>query len=385
MRVIVIGAGIGGLTLAHALRQTGIDVVVYERDGVRGRPQGVSLHIDDGGASALRACLPAGHVAMVEATLGGQREKKLVLSDVDGSLAVTGELSFDSGPVRARIGRQASRRLLRAIMLTGLRDTVRFGMEFTRFEQRADGTVRAWFAEGSSDTAHVLVGADGVGSQVRRQYLPHVQVLDTGKRMVFGETPLRTVASTGLGDLIGENPAEVHVRRTRMILAALRFTQPPPAARNQWLPTMDSRHVAGIEDFVMWALPTTPEQLGPVGSSAATWRWAQDAIMDLHPVVRLVVAQTLPDTVVALRIGMSQPVTPWPASPVTLLGDAIHASPGLGANLAMRDAQLLRDALVRVDRGEHDLLAAIDDYERVMRHDSFPAPTRPRNDPGVAV
>jgi hypothetical protein len=51
----------------------------------------------------------------------------------------------------------------------------------------------AWFADSSVDTADVLVGADGIGSGVRRQYLPHVRVVDTGKRMLMGATPLKNL------------------------------------------------------------------------------------------------------------------------------------------------------------------------------------------------
>ncbi|MEU0796752.1 FAD-dependent monooxygenase [Amycolatopsis sp. NPDC005961] len=207
MKVIVIGAGPGGLTLAHGLRRSGIDVAVYERDGARGRPQGVSLHLDDRGAAALRACLPPAHVAMVEATTGGPRERTLTLSEAGGELAVVGARPSDGLAGRARPGRQVHRPLLRAVLLTELDDVVRFGAEFTRFEQRADGTVRAFFADGRTDTADVLVGADGIGSAVRRQYLPDARVLDTGRRMLMGATPLRAVADTGLPELIGDNPA----------------------------------------------------------------------------------------------------------------------------------------------------------------------------------
>src|SRR5215475_888962 len=88
MRVIVVGAGIGGLTLAQGLREVGIDVTVYERDGPGGRPQGISLHVDDRGMTALRACLSSDRFALAQATMGGSREQTLTVSEVDGELVV---------------------------------------------------------------------------------------------------------------------------------------------------------------------------------------------------------------------------------------------------------------------------------------------------------
>jgi 2-polyprenyl-6-methoxyphenol hydroxylase-like FAD-dependent oxidoreductase len=55
----------------------------------------------------------------------------------------------------------------------------------------------------------------------------------------------------------------------------------------------------------------------------------------------------------------------WAPGPVTLLGDAIHAtSPtgGNGANTALRDADLLRRCLIGANEGRQDLLSAVDDY-----------------------
>jgi 2-polyprenyl-6-methoxyphenol hydroxylase-like FAD-dependent oxidoreductase len=369
MRVVVVGAGLGGLTLAHGLRREGIDVVVYERDGASGRPQGVSLHLDDRGASALRACLPPDHTAMVEATAGGPREGTSTLSDVGGGLAVTGTRRFDGAEGLPRPGRQVHRPLLRAVLLTGLEDVVRFGAEFTRFERRADGTVRVWFADGRTDTADVLVGADGIGSAVRRRYLPDVRVVDTGRRMVMGATPLRAVAGTGLPDLIGDSPTSAQVRGTVVVLGVLRFTEPPAAARRKWLPALPLAAVTGIEDYVMWALPTTRERLGP----ASAWRRAEESTADLPPALRSVITEAWPDVTVALRIGAIPPMPAWPAGPVTLLGDAIHPAPGFGGNLAVRDAHHLREALVEANRGRRGLLDAIGAYEDAMRSSSFPA------------
>lgn len=365
--MVVVGAGLGGLTLAHGLRRAGVEVVVYERDGALGRRQGVSLHVDERGVAALRACLPPAHAAMVEATMGGPRAQTLTLSDRDGQLTVTGARPSDGMAGRARPGRQVHRPLLRAVLLTELDDVVRFGVEFTRFEQRADGTVRVWFADGRTDTADVLVGADGIGSAVRRQYLPDVRVVDTGRRMIMGATPLRAVAGTGLPNLIGDNPAGAHVRGTTMALGVLRFTQPPVVARRQWLPALHRSAVAEVEDYVMWALPTTQERLG----SAAVWRRARELTVELPPALRLVVAEAWPEVTVALRIGVIPSAPAWPASPVTVIGDAIHLAPGFGGNLAMQDAHHLCAALVQAHGGRLDLLDAIGGYEDTMRRNSF--------------
>jgi hypothetical protein len=59
-------------------------------------------------------------------------------------------------------------------------DAVNFGKEFIRYEQTPNGKVTAFFADGTTAAGHVLVGADGTGSNVRKQYLPHAQIVDTG-------------------------------------------------------------------------------------------------------------------------------------------------------------------------------------------------------------
>jgi len=59
LRVLVIGAGLGGLCLAQGLRKAGVEVAVYERDaGLALRMQGHRIHIDSRGEQALCECLP---------------------------------------------------------------------------------------------------------------------------------------------------------------------------------------------------------------------------------------------------------------------------------------------------------------------------------------
>lgn len=356
MRVIVIGAGLGGLTLAHGLRRAGMDVSVHERDGERGRAQGVSLHVDDRGWTALRSCLPPEQAAMVAATAGGPRERTLVVSEQDGQLAVL--RSLDGA---ARPGRQVHRPLLRDVLLSGLGDAVHFGRAFSRFETGADGTVRARFADGGFATADVLVGADGIGSAVRRQLLPKVAVVDSGRRMLMGATPLRAVAGTGLPELIGDSATSVFTTTARMALGILRYGEAPRAARDRWLPGLRSAVVDTAQDYVMWAIPVSRENASG----------ARELVADLHPTLRLVVDEAWPELTVALRIGAIPEMPPWPPGPVTVIGDAIHLAPGFGGNLAMQDAQRLRDALVRAANGELPLLDAIGACEDAMRRVNF--------------
>jgi 2-polyprenyl-6-methoxyphenol hydroxylase-like FAD-dependent oxidoreductase len=71
-----------------------------------------------------------------------------------------------------------SRPKLRQVLLTGLDDTVHFGRKFVRYEQTTDNHVMAFFDDGSSAVGDVLVGADGVSSNVRKQLLPRHSVRD---------------------------------------------------------------------------------------------------------------------------------------------------------------------------------------------------------------
>jgi 2-polyprenyl-6-methoxyphenol hydroxylase-like FAD-dependent oxidoreductase len=68
-QVVVIGAGTGGLCLAHGLVKEGIDVAVYERDRTRRDGlQGYRVGISPDGSRALHACLPPDLYATFVAT-----------------------------------------------------------------------------------------------------------------------------------------------------------------------------------------------------------------------------------------------------------------------------------------------------------------------------
>src|SRR3979409_1507492 len=71
MKVLIIGAGMGGLCLAHGLRGVGIDVEVFERntESVDGLP-GFGIHLNRHGYGALHDCLPEENWQMFDTIAG---------------------------------------------------------------------------------------------------------------------------------------------------------------------------------------------------------------------------------------------------------------------------------------------------------------------------
>ncbi|WP_431924415.1 FAD-dependent oxidoreductase [Nonomuraea jabiensis] len=376
LRVIIAGAGLGGLTLAHGLCGAGIEAAVYERDPAPdSRAQGARFHIDDRGKHALHACLPPAHAELFEATLGHDSRALKVIGDVNGRLELLATNSFDGEdgrPDAVRPGHPVSRQLLRRILLNGMEDHVHFGREFVRFEYLDQG-VRAYFADGGHADGDLLVGADGIGSAVRRQLLPHAEVIDTGARWLGGKTPITAeITSTGIIDLIGSNFTITELDDLGMILAAMQFKEPPLSAAARLLPGLNPGEAT---DFLMWALIPPNDRLGAGFRTLGTtrlWERARDLVEPAHPTFRLVVEQAWPEQTLCLPLGASMPVEPWQPSAVTLLGDAIHAMPpnrGSGANTALQDAGRLCRYLV----DGRPLLDAVATYEEEMRRDGFEA------------
>jgi salicylate hydroxylase len=59
LKIMIVGAGTGGLCLAQGLNADGIAVEVFERDySPTDRLQGYRLSIDANGSHALKSCLP---------------------------------------------------------------------------------------------------------------------------------------------------------------------------------------------------------------------------------------------------------------------------------------------------------------------------------------
>ncbi|WP_433722288.1 FAD-dependent oxidoreductase [Nocardia sp. CA-129566] len=349
MRVSVVGAGLGGLCLAQGLHGAGIEAEVYERDpAITARFQGYRLVLNPVGFEALRGCLPPRWHPLLDAIVGDAYGERLIL---DPRLNRIGEL----GP--GRPGIVVDRHVLRHLLLTGL--TVRTGAALTGYDVLDDGKVEARFAHGGPATADLLVGADGVGSNVRAVLSPQTTPTDTGVRFVIGRTPL-TERFAGLARAFGSKIAGDGVS---LLLGAMRFRTPPKEAAEELAPEVA---LPDVRDYVRWAMILPPN--GSLGAATP-----QEAVLSRmagwHPDLRALIEQSDPDNSTLLSIRVVEPRERWAPGPVTLLGDAIHAtSPtgGNGANTALRDADLLRRYLIEAATGRQNLLGAVGDYERQM-------------------
>ena len=399
LRVAVAGGGLGGLCLAQGLLKAGVDVTVYERDAqLAGRRQGYRLHVDARAGLALEQCLSPGSLALFQATCSEASTRLTVVSERLRVLNEQRRTGSADPYAPATLSTSVNRQTLREVLAAGLDGRLVFGRELTSYEPTGsrDGRdgVRLHFADGRQAEADLLVGADGVGSAVRRQYLPAAAPADTGKRCVYGTIPLGQAEADRLPSALRDGFTAVIGGRVGMATGVVRFRQRPEQAA-PWL--------SPAGDCLMWAVAGDGRRFGmpderltamsPAELHALTAR----LIRSWHPDLRALHARAAVDETFLVRIRTSPPVPPWPPSRVTVLGDAIHAmSParGSGANTALQDAALLCRTLTgtagngaRTDlagsgtvragggtaRNGGDLIAAVGEYERQMRDYGYAA------------
>ncbi|MEV0597421.1 FAD-dependent oxidoreductase [Nonomuraea cavernae] len=392
IEVMVIGGGIGGLCLAQALSGAGVRVQVYERnEDPRDWVRGYRIHVNQLGSRSLRQCLPTPLWEAFVGTAGHpgpgfrfqtERLEELVFVDED---VMTGGATE---PADAHYA--ASRAVLRELLLAGIRDVVRFGKTFERYETRPDGRVTAHFADGTSATADVLVGADGANSAVRGQYLPGVDRVLTGAVAVGARLPLteatrRWVPAHFQAGLNVVFPARRCALFTASFTAKRRASARGGADELALDPGLapfglDIRSLVDeMEDYVLLAFIAHRRAYPPNAPALAgedLKRLVADMTGGWHPDVRRMIAEADPATVQLMPFKTSTPISAWPSTPVTLLGDSVHSMTpvmGFGANVALRDAALLSSRLAAVCRGEEALVPAVAAYEKEMRDYGFRA------------
>ncbi|KAK9800041.1 hypothetical protein SCARD494_01834 [Seiridium cardinale] len=356
--VLISGAGLASLLLAHSLKISNIPFQIFERDAsLAFRGQGYRLRLSSEGLEAIESVLnPAAWQRFYDqcGKTGG--------SGFAGFDAITGEQTdsaLEGESLGSRDGKIVgiARGDMRRLFMEGLEEHVHFQKQVKGYELLEDG-VRAIFADGSkSVVGSLLVGGEGIKSSVAKQVSGgRIKVYDTGARGIHGQAP--TSAFKGLGEGVfrisdGTRPEGrisiiTNVRPNDMDNPDVEFgwtMAGPPGTINA---PSDDYAIVGktAADLAKSLTKGWNERFKPLfdnmnEAEAAFWK---------------------------ITCSMPSGVPEWPNEPrVTVIGDAAHPmtpAGGIGANTAVRDSALLGSLLREAGGYKEGVTAA---YEKGMR------------------
>lgn len=375
LSVVVIGAGLGGLTLAQSLRRSGISVQVFERDkGPFERRQGYRLHLDEDAINATAEVLTPELYNVFKATSHWTEPYTTILK-TDLSVIRRLRTQDDYGDkvwpdsVGSSAHANVDRGTLRQILLAGLEDTVRYGKTLTHYKSDNDGVV-AYFADGTSVAGDLLVGADGIRSPVRRQRAPDHDTVDAGITAIYGRIPIDVVRSIAPKEVLQDIfTIAMDERKVFLGLGTVQFGLSPIEAVSKFAPgvPMIARSdyavciVGGRHQYFPEGLrKASSEELKEIAIGAIkTWPESSLSLLRAADVSDFFVVEMF----TSVPFDLDAPTN------VTLLGDAVHAMTptlGRGANVAMRDGALLGRQVRRAAAGTLSLQEALSVYERDM-------------------
>lgn len=316
-RIAIVGAGIGGLTLATELRRRGLDPQVYEQ-AAELREVGAAVALSANAVRFLRDRIGIGEALAEKA------------ADVDG-------LVFRDGRDGRVLGRVLSRQeyhdragapyygVHRADLQLMLKealgeDALHLNKQCVRVDDGEDSAV-LHFADGDTVEADLVIGADGVRSRLRREMLGYDDAQFSGCHGWRGLVAPDQVPSLpdpesiqfwmGPGGHLLHYPIGGGVQNFLLV----RRHDGPWAEKSWVVPAEENEHLAAFEGW-------DPAFTEMISAAPAAERWA---LFNRPPLQR------------------------WSRGRITLLGDAAHAMVphhGQGANQSIEDAIVLADCLM---------------------------------------
>ncbi len=333
MRIIVIGAGIGGLAAALTLRRSGFDVQVFEQ-AAQLREIGAGVQLSPNATRIL-------HRLGLEAPLRrfGVRPLAVIIRRWDDARVLARQPLADAcerdfGAPYYHFHRAELLDVLAAAVPADVLHLDHRCVGLTQREDRVD--VR--FHNGATVDAHVVVGADGIHSIVRKAILGPESPRFSGHVAYRGLVPAAQVRHLGL----------------------------ELTASSWWGP---------CHHFVHYFVGAGARYLNWVAATPGEWRiesWTargevSDALGEFtgwHPQVRAIIESA--DSTSRSALYDRDPLPQWSVGRVTLMGDAAHAMlpyMAQGAVQAIEDAAVLARCLEHA--ATHDLPAALRRYERL--------------------
>jgi len=311
LRILIIGAGIGGLTSAIALRRQNFEVALIEKDP-EWQVYGVGIIQQ---ANVVRAMAQLDLLEGYLDSAFGFNFVEVYAPTGERVARVPVEKLDDRFPANVGISRRTLHEFLgKSALDAGA--TIKLGVTATRIDDDGDG-VTVGFSDGTQDRYDVVIGADGVYSTTRAQ--------------VFPDEPAPCFVGQSVWRYNFQKPADVDCIRSYEGKIGIGLVP--------------------LSDTLMYMFVTTPEPGNPRYPRAGLAAALRAKLADAPPGIRELVPQIGDDEEVVYkpleRIFVDGP---WHKGCVTLIGDAVHATTphlGQGAGMAIEDSVVLAEELAR--------------------------------------
>ncbi len=377
MRVVVVGGGIGGLALGAGLRRRGLDVSEFDRDADVAATGGYHITLDGRAQSALRESVSRDIMQRLLASSSALR-----LRDHDAFWDRRGRLLGHGPDLGDSSSVDVDRVTLRTLLAEADGDDLHLGRTVAGVGHADDGAPRVLFTDAPPVSADLVVGADGTHSLVAQHLAGGPTNRPAGILGFSGRTLVRDLSPGEQQRLGPRSGLAIGPRGAALYIGFLDPVGKPA------LDAPELRMSVTTEPTYIWGA------MFPGSTVTDSLRHLRDGELQAVLLSRFhergwaehtleVIARADPHSVAAYRFNASSTRTsdlaPWPAGPITALGDAVHATPptaGMGAGTAIRDAAGLSENLSHVADGTTTLTEAVTRYEAGMRRRGSEALTR---------
>jgi 2-polyprenyl-6-methoxyphenol hydroxylase-like FAD-dependent oxidoreductase len=323
MKINIIGGGIGGLTTAIALQQKGFSVKIYEAAPVI-HEVGAGLWV---AANAINIFERLGIADEIKKA-GNQLESSMLadhngkpMSKVDFKKIIN---SYGNGTTTIH------RAKLQAILMSHVeKGDIEIGKRLKKIENAQNtvdvgnpdtfgkGPIKVYFEDSTTSESDILIGADGIHSQVREHLFGNIPL------RFSNQTCWRGIAKMRLADT--KNGAELWGTK-----GGLRSSY------------------AQINDEEVYWYITKKEKEGTKIAPSEVKKYLIDLVLEFQSDIRKVIQNTDNQAIIQNDLSDLTPLNSWHKGNIVLMGDAAHASTpnlGQGACQAIEDAYVLADCL----------------------------------------
>lgn len=372
--VVIIGAGVAGLTLAQGLRRHSIPFRLFERNPKSHGKQGHRFRIFKDSLAALDTVLPSQSHDLFLRT-GAERPR------ADPRVVEAKSLSFPPETTVQDVrtsSKPIDRAWFRALMTLGIEDAIEYEKTFSSYSVDLAGEVCVSFSDNSSFRGCLLVGADGINSRVRTQLQPDRKLLDLERWIMWGRVLLRNELREQLsGDLCSWFMALDKEANSQAILEPMIWPEDSTISAKDsrlWVKPAENETetlLPAYENYIYWvlssntkptfSLPKSPDQRKLL-MQETTREWDQSIQSLLNSASQedsacVPVLSSKPD----IEIKLSEYT-----GKITLIGDAAHPMSPMGGSAA--DTAILSAVDLSKTIGEFGVSSkSIGDFESRMK------------------